>query len=71
MPAALEAQGGARLIRQSELDAEKLATLLKAFMEEPEKTRGDGKERKKCRTSGCHALAWRSGYRYCEREIAI
>ena len=35
--AALEAQGGARLIRQSELDAEKLATLLKAFMEEPDK----------------------------------
>ena len=35
--AALEAQGGAKLIRQSELNAEGLAQLLTTFMEEPEK----------------------------------
>ncbi|MEX3010099.1 undecaprenyldiphospho-muramoylpentapeptide beta-N-acetylglucosaminyltransferase [Hoeflea sp. TYP-13] len=35
--AALEEKGGAQLVRQSELDAEKLATTLALFMEEPDK----------------------------------
>ncbi len=59
--AALAANGGAKVIAQAELSAEKLATILTHAMNNPAKLSDMAADGTPDRQARCHALAWRHG----------